>query len=56
MLNLALIEKGVITSSSHYGPAQNSAAVAPQPRPPALSSETTMDEFHDDDDEGGVVL
>jgi hypothetical protein len=55
MLNLALVEKGVITSSSHYGPAQNSASVAPQPQPPALPSEATMDEFHDDD-EGGVVL
>jgi hypothetical protein len=55
MLNLALVGKGVITSSSHYGPTQNSIAVAPQTQPPVLPSEATMDELHDDE-EGGIVL
>ncbi|KAI0254396.1 hypothetical protein BJV78DRAFT_1280393 [Lactifluus subvellereus] len=53
ILNLALIEKRVVASVSHYELTQTPAAAAPQP--PAPPSDAAMDELHDDND-GGVML
>jgi hypothetical protein len=60
MLNMALIEKGVVTSSSHYELAQRPAAAAavdeqqhevgPHPR------RVVVDDLGEADDDGGILL
>jgi len=53
MLNVALIEKGVIASGSHYELKQTPVTDAQQS--PALRLDPLMDGL-DGDNEGGVVL
>lgn len=53
MLNVALIEKGVIASGSHYELKQTPVTDAQQS--PALRLDPLMDELNEDN-EGGVVL
>jgi hypothetical protein len=53
MLNVALIEKGVIASGGHYELKQTPVADAQQSPPPRL--DLPMGELNEDS-EGGVVL
>jgi hypothetical protein len=53
MLNIALIEKGVVASGTHYEPTQTTAASRQPPAHPALDA--VIDDSNGAND-GGVML
>ena len=55
MLNIALNEKGVVASGSHYEPTQTPAAVSAPRQPPSRPPDGLIDESNDAID-GGVML
>lgn len=55
MLNIALNEKGVVASGSHYEPAKTPAAAAASRQPPMRPPDAVIDESNDAID-GGVML
>lgn len=55
MLNIALNEKGVVASGSHYEPTKTSAAASASRQPLARPPDAVIDESNDAID-GGVML
>jgi hypothetical protein len=55
MLNIALNEKGVVASGSHYEPTKTPAAASASRQPPAHPLDAVIDESNDAID-GGVML
>jgi len=59
MLNMALIEKGVVTSSSHYGLTQPSTAAAVDEQQQEVGTRpqrVVVEDLGEADDDGGILL
>jgi hypothetical protein len=56
MLHVALNEKGVVASGSHYEPTKTPAAASASRQPAARPPDAVIDESNDATIDGGVML